>query len=150
MNIVIFMVPGLSLLFGLPMVILAVQMVLGLKTPIFPAFIRQRMISRAVLARGLELGLKGMAKVEPLIRPRLLWVSGSHMDRVHSVLALLLAVLVAFPIPILNLPPSFGVVVLALGLLQRDGLFVIASYVLAGWSLWLYGSLGQMAQRLVN
>ena len=150
MNIVIFMVPGVSFLFGLPMVILAVQMVLGFPTPIFPAFIRNGTIKRVFLVRGLEIGIRGMSKVEHLIRPRFLFLSGPHLDRVHSLLALLLAILVSFPLPVLNIPPSLGVIALAVGMMQRDGLFVIAAYAIAAWSLWLYKSLGHVAQMLVS
>ena len=150
MNMVIFMLPGLSILFGLPMVILAVQMVLGLRTPIFPRFIRHRTVRRDVLSRGLALGIRGMQKTEYLLRPRFLILSGPHLDRLHSMLALVLSMMVVLPIPFLNLPPSLGVVVLALGLMQRDGAFIAASYVIAGWSLWLFGSLSHVAQALAG
>ncbi len=150
MNMVIFMLPGLSILFGLPMVILAVQMVLGLRAPIFPRFIRHRTVRRDVLSRGLALGIRGMQKTEYLLRPRFLILSGPHLDRLHSMLALVLSMMVVLPIPFLNLPPSLGVVVLALGLMQRDGAFIAASYVIAGWSLWLFGSLSHVAQALAG
>ena len=150
MNIVIFMVPGLSLVFGLPMVILAVQMVLGFRTPLFPSFIRARTVSRAVLTHGLDLGIRGMGRVEHLIKPRFGFLAEHHMDRIHSLLALLMAVLMAIPIPLLNLAPSFGLIVLALGMMQRDGLFISGAYAIALWSLWLFGSLGHVAHTLVQ
>jgi len=150
MNMVIFMVPGLSIIFGLPMVILAVQMLLGMHTPIFPQFIRHRTISRDILARALDLGIQGTSRVEHLIRPRFLMLSSARMDRLHSLLALVLSVMVAIPIPFLNLPPSLGVIVLALGLIQRDGAFIMAAYIIAGWSLWMFESLGHVAHALAT
>lgn len=150
LNVVIFMVPGLSLLFGLPLVILTVQMVLGLRTPLFPAFVRRRTISRALLKRGLEISIGKMERIEHLFRPRFWLIAGAHMDRAHSLLALLMAVLMTIPIPFLNLPPSFGLIALALGIMQRDGAFILASYLLAGWSLWLFSSLGHVAHALAQ
>jgi hypothetical protein len=150
MNIVIFMVPGISLLFGVPMVILAVQMVLGLTAPVFPAFIRNRAIKCAILERGLDIGIRGVEKVEHLIRPRFPLLFGPHRDRFHSFLALVMAILVALPVPVMNVPPSLAVIALTLGMMQRDGLFVVLAYAIAAWSLWLYKSLGHMAQMLVN
>lgn len=150
LNIVIFMVPGFSLVFGLPLVILTVQMVLGFRTPLFPAFLRRRTIKGQALIKGLAMGEKGMRRIEHLIRPRLRVVAGPYMDRVHSFLALLLAVLMALPIPVLNLSPSFGLILLALGMMQRDGLFIAAAYGVGGWSLWLFGSLGRVAHFLVQ
>ena len=150
LNVVIFMVPGLSLLLGLPLVILTVQMVLGLHTPLFPSFVRRRTLSRALLVRGLELGIDGLSRVEHLFRPRFWLIAGGHMDRLHSLLALLMAVLMTIPVPLLNLPPSFGLIALALGIMQRDGIFIAAAYALAGWSLWLFGSLGHVAHSLAQ
>jgi hypothetical protein len=150
LNIVIFMVPGLSLLLGLPLVILTVQMVLGLRAPLLPVLIRRRTIQRVALMRGLDFGIRVLRRVESFIRPRLQIFAGPHMDRLHSLLALLLSVLMAMPVPILNLPPSFGLIALALGMMQRDGFFIIGAYALAGWSLWLYGSLGHMAHILAQ
>ncbi len=150
MNVVIFMVPGLSLLFGLPLVIFSVQMVLGFKTPLVPAVIRRRSISRLVLMRGLDIGVRGMARAEHLFRPRFWLIAGPHMDRVHSLFALLMAMMMTIPIPLLNLSPSFGLIALALGMIQRDGIFIAVAYAIGAWSLWLFGSLGHIAQILTN
>lgn len=149
LNIVIFMVPGISLLFGVPMVILAVQMLLGNTTPISPRFVRHRTIKRSVLAHGLGLGIRAMEQVEHLIRPRFTALFGPYLDRIHSLLALVLAILVALPVPVLNVPPSVGMMALALGVMQRDGLFVVAAYAIAGWSLFLFKSVGLVAHNLV-
>lgn len=150
LNVVIFMLPGVSLLLGLPLVVLTVQMVLGLRTPLFPIFIRRRAINRAALMRGIDLGIAVMEKVEHLIRPRFRFLSSAPVNKAHSILAMLMAVLMAIPIPFLNIPPSLGLITLSLGMMQRDGLFIVAAYGLAGWSLWLYGSLGHVAHVLAQ
>lgn len=141
LNVAIFMVPGLSILFGLPMVILAVQMVLGIRAPIFPEIVRARTIRRDLLIRGLEIGVRVMKKVERLTRPRAPFLSGPILGRVHCVLLLALSMMVAIPLPFLNLPPSLGVIVMSVGVMQRDGAFIAAAYLIAGWSFWIYESL---------
>jgi len=150
LNMVIFMIPGLSLVFGLPLVILTVQMVLGFRAPLFPAFIRRRSISAEAVSKGLKIGMRGMRRVEHLVKPRFAFLSGPYMYRLHSLLALVMAVQMALPIPILNLSPSLGLVVLALGMMQRDGIFIAGAYVIGMWSLWLFGSIGRMAHFLVQ
>lgn len=150
MNIVMFMVPGLSLILGLPLIIVTVQMVLGFRTPLIPAFVRRRTINRALLMRGLDVGSRSMVALEKHFRPRLWLIAGHHMDRLHSVLALFMAVLMTLPIPFVNLPPSLGLIALALGMIQRDGLFIISSYLIATWCLWLFGSLGHAAHVLAQ
>lgn len=148
LNIAIFMVPGLSIVFGVPMVILAVQMLLGLAAPIFPNFIYGKRIKASLFHRGLDLAVLALEKIEPAIRPRLLFLTSSWTKKLHSLAALVLAFLVAIPVPLLNLPPSVGLILLCIGLMQRDGLFILGAYMFAGWSLWLYESLGQAAQGL--
>lgn len=150
LNIAIFMLPGLSILFGVPMVILCVQMLIGHLTPVFPAPIRRRKISSALLHKGLDHAVTALEKIQPHIKPRFLLLTHPSAMRVHILVALVMAFMVAIPVPFINLPPTFGMIMLTIGLLQRDGVFVACAYVLALWSLHLYESLGQAAQNLVG
>lgn len=147
LNVVIFMVPGLSIFFGLPMIILAVQMVLGARAPVFPDFILMHRIEGATLQRGLVKAVEVLEKIERAVRPRfLVMTDGPWTMRAHGLVALLLGVMVAIPLPFFNLPPTFGMICLCVGLLQRDGSFLIGAYLLALWSFWLYESLHNAAQ----
>ena len=148
LNVIIFMVPGLSILFGVPMVILVVQMLLGINAPIFPAVICERQIRSTVLQKGLLHAAMAVEKVERFIRPRMLILTNANVIWLHSLIALLLGFMVALPVPLLNLPPTFGMMCLCMGLMQRDGVFVIAAYTLAAWSFWLYQSIGTAAHSL--
>jgi len=150
LNIVIFMVPMLSFFLGLPMVILAVQMVLGLKAPLFPAFIRRRTIARTALLDGLARAIYWVERIERYIKPRLAFLSAPALLRVHAFLALVLAILVTLPIPVVNVPPSIGIFFLALGLLQRDGVFIALAYAVGWWCLWLFASLGTVVHRVTG
>ncbi|MDP9126843.1 MAG: exopolysaccharide biosynthesis protein, partial [Pseudomonadota bacterium] len=84
LNIVIFMLPLVSILFGVPMIVLAVQMVLGLPVPVFPRFVRQWTIPGAALVRGLEQSIVWMRKIERYIQPRLLILSSPQFEKVHG------------------------------------------------------------------
>jgi len=148
LNTVIFMVPFLSILFGLPMIILSGQMVVGFRIPIFPRFVRQAVIKRDRLATGLEKAIKGVERIERYIKPRLSFLSNPHLDRLHGLTALVLAVMVAIPIPLFNIPPSIALILLGIGILQRDGLFIIIAYSLGFWCLILLKSLGHIAHAL--
>lgn len=149
MNVMIFMVPGLSILFGVPMVILVVQMLLGISSPIFPSVICQRKMSSKVLQKGLIHAAFVTEKVERFICPRFLLLTRKQFIWIHYLAALMLSFMVALPVPLLNLPPTFGMLFLCMGLMQRDGVFVGIAYALAAWSFWLYQSVGSAAHNLV-
>lgn len=142
LNIVIFMVPFASVLFGLPMVILAAQMVMGMQAPIFPSWVRHQTIKREPLVYGLGLAISWVQKIERFIKPRALFLSNPTLGRVHGLLTLILAILVSLPIPLFNIPPSLAIAFLAIGMLQRDGLFIVGAYGLGAWCLALFTSLG--------
>ena len=142
------MVPFLSLLFGIPMIILSAQMVVGLHTPIFPRLIRARTIPRPILVKGLDQTIQGIEKIERYIKPRLGFLSLPRLDRVHGMTALILSIMVSIPIPFFNIPPSLALALLAIGILQRDGFFIILAYSLGFWCLILFKSLGHMAHAL--
>jgi hypothetical protein len=145
LNIVIFMIPMLSFFLGLPMVILAAQMVIGFHAPLFPAFIRRRSLACAPLVEGLTRAIYWIEKIERYIKPRLIILSAPIFLRVHALLTLMLAILVTLPIPIVNVPPSIGIFFLAIGLLQRDGLFILLAYIVAIWCFILFRSLAVIA-----
>lgn len=150
LNIVIFMVPFISVLFGLPMILLSAQMVVGIHTPIFPHFIRDRTLPQKTLIEGIEKSIRGLLAIERYIKPRLCFLSDTRLNRVHGFAALILAVMVTLPIPLFNVPPSIALAVLAIGLLQRDGILITIAYMIGFWCLILFKSLGHLAQHLTS
>lgn len=145
LNLVIFMIPFSSALFGLPMVILSVQMIMGLHAPVFPHFIRRQTIGRNALVSGLERALPWVEKLERYIKPRLAFLTSPRLERMHGLVALILAVMVTLPLPLFNVPPSIAIFSLAIGMLQRDGLFIILAYAIGFWCLVLFKSLSNLA-----
>ena len=150
LNIVIFMVPFISILFGLPMVILAAQLVIGLRAPIFPAAIRHRTIRREPFVAGIDRAIRAVEVLERFIKPRFRLLSDPRLARVHGIAALVMSIMVALPIPVVNVPPSLGLVMLSLGILTRDGIFILIGYAIGVWCLWLFKSLGHIAHAVAK
>ena len=150
LNIVIFMVPFISILFGLPMVILSAQLVLGLRAPIFPDAIRHRTIKREPFIAGIDRAIRAVEALERFIKPRFTFISDPKFTRIHGLAALIMSIMVALPIPVVNVPPSIGLVMLALGILTRDGIFILIGYAIGVWCLWLFKSLGHIAHTVAK
>lgn len=71
-----------------------------------------------------------IAKFEKLSLPR--WHHAMILEnRIVSGLSLsVLALIVFLPIPFANIPGSIGMILVSLGILQRDGVFVLAGYLI--------------------
>jgi hypothetical protein len=140
--------PGLSTPLGLIIGIIGVRLALGRK-PWLPARLLDTRLPPKLFARVFQLTQKIVQWFERLLRPRLLWVTASpRREQMHAVPIALCALLLLLPLPLpfSNVIPAWGVLLIAGGLLERDGKFIIAGYVttlasvvyfaLSGSALW--------------
>jgi hypothetical protein len=117
--------PSLSLVLGVPLVIVAAHLVVfgegsGLPERVLSASIRTSALR--VLSR---LGGPVLRALEYLTRPRLPAVL--TWERSIGLVCLYLSVLLLAPLPFVNFAPGVCLVGLALGMVQRDGLLVLVS-----------------------
>ncbi|MDR5695856.1 MAG: exopolysaccharide biosynthesis protein [Armatimonadota bacterium] len=124
--------PGSAALIGLLNIGLAVQMLAGLRRPWLPAWIRRYRLSPSAMRRLRQGGIHVLRKLESLSRPRLLPLPESLVIRVVAFLLLLLGIVLFSPFPFMNTLPGLAILLLGIGLLNRDGLVLMAG---AGLSL---------------
>jgi hypothetical protein len=117
--------PGTSAVLGAPLLFLAAQAALGKKAWLPPS-IAGRSISRARFAAWVDRGQLWLARAGGLLRPRLQWLADPAPTRVVGALCLVLALILFLPIPLGNMPPALAISMLALGVLERDGVWVLA------------------------
>lgn len=122
--------PGGTTVFGLPLVLLAPQVLVGMRRPWLPRFINQHKFKGADLERLFGRLLPTLEKVELLSRPRLTFMFGPVGDRLTGLICTLLALILILPIPLGNLLPAATIATLSLALFQRDGVIALAGYVL--------------------
>lgn len=115
--------PGLAAVLGLPLVYLAFQLMLG-RAPWLPGFIAGRSMSteafRLVVARAAPV----LNRAERMLKQRCWPLVSPGMERVLGFVCLALAILLSLPVPLGNLLPAAAVCIIALALLERDGLWV--------------------------
>jgi hypothetical protein len=129
--------PGSSTLLSLPILLLAPQVAWGSDIPWLPRKLIEHPLKRDDL-RGLFRKLTPIVRrMELITRPRLKVMFGPIGERAIGVVCTLLAMVLVLPIPLGNLAPGATVAVLALSLLQRDGLLALAGYLMAGVSVGL-------------
>jgi hypothetical protein len=126
-------VPGVSTVFGLGIILIAIGITLN-RVPWLPRRILTRPLPTPALQQAFARGERIVARVERLVRPRWLPVTASAAGNVVHGLALVLAGgLLIMPlglVPFSNTLPALAVMLLALGLLERDGVFVALGYLM--------------------
>lgn len=126
--------PGTSTILGAPLIFLAAQVTFG-RRPWLPAIISQRSMSREdfnVLIRRI---VPWLERAEKLLRPRASVLAIPPMEYVVGLMCLLLAVVLILPIPLGNMLPALAISLMALGLLERDGVWISAGLFVAAIAL---------------
>jgi hypothetical protein len=117
-NILPSTVPFGNVATGIPVLIFSVQLLLGVEQALAP-----RVASV-------------LSWFERLLTPRLSWVTGQRAERFIGVVAIILALVSTLPIPFGHNLPALGLVLIGLGLIERDGLAI-----LTGAAIGLLGSI---------
>lgn len=118
--------PGFSAITGIPIILIALQMVMGRSTPWLPPKVRKYSFSRAKFAHFLSKALPYIRKLERLLHPRLAFMSSKPGERLTGAVFVLLAIMLSLPIPFGNFLPGLSMSLIALGLLERDGALMLA------------------------
>lgn len=124
-------IPGVSTAFGLVIILLGIGIAFN-RLPWLPTRLMERPLSVANLKPVLERGAKFVSRFDRLTHPRLRHLTSTVMlNRAHGLALIFSGVLLLFPlglVPFSNTLPALAILFFALGLLQRDGYFIIAGY----------------------
>jgi hypothetical protein len=119
--------PGASAVLGVVMMLAALQLTIGRHQLWLPAFLRRRSIPRGGFRRAVAQVAPLLKRVERVCRPRYSWLASGPSERLIGLVVLVLAFVITLPIPVIgNIPPGVAVAILAISLLERDGLAVLA------------------------
>lgn len=128
--------PGTSSVLGAPLIFLAAQLALG-RSPWLPPLIARRSIARKDFAAFVDKATPWLAKAERLLRPRLGALAHPPAEYLVGAVCFVLAVVLVLPIPLGNMLPALAICILALGILERDGLWILVGVALAALSLFI-------------
>jgi hypothetical protein len=143
--------PGLSTPFGLAVGLIALRLMLGQK-PWLPEKVLGRQIPPGFFGKVFKFAAGVVRILEKMLKPRLTFLTDTvPLYRTHAALMLLaaLALLLPLPIPFTNTFPAWTIILVAAGLLERDGLFILGGYVAFAAGVFYFVFLGEAAQRLM-
>ena len=135
--------PGLSTPFGLVAAFVGARLALG-RHPWLPARLQRRQLPPRFTSRVLGAATRVVRWLEALARPRLSFVHEQAVfQRLAGVLVMLSGLLLALPLPIplTNTFPALTIILVAVGALERDGLFFLAGCVMFVVTLAYFGLL---------
>lgn len=120
---------GVPQVIGVPIILLAGQMLVGRKEPWLPGLLLRRRAPASWLTRMADFAEKRMGWFERLSRPRLKALAHGFGEQLAAAFMILATTTIIMPLT--NTVPSVALALMAVGLIQRDGLFVLGGMVVA-------------------
>ena len=128
-NLLIANVPGISTVLGLPIVLLSLQAVIGQQGIWLPVRLKQAKIKKKALEGMVARAGKILRVTEKWVKPRLSFLVDDKAERWIGAYCLLLGLVLVLPILFGNFLPALALALIALGMIEKDGLFAIAGFI---------------------
>ena len=145
-------IPGLSTPFGLAIALIALRLSLG-QRPLLPKKLQRKELPAGFIGKVFTFAEKFLRFLEKFLRPRLTVLTDTPLlQQLHAVLMLVaaLSLLLPLPIPFTNSFPAWAILLLAAGLLERDGVFILAGYVVFAAGVLYFVFLGEATALLLR
>jgi len=115
---------------GTPILLFAIQMTMGRQEPWLPDIMRRPRLSRETFVRLMAYVARYLAIIESWLKPRWNWLTTDRMERVIGAYLIFLTLVLLVPVPFGNALPSFGIAIIAAGLLEKDGAAIIVGSII--------------------
>ncbi|MEM7597287.1 MAG: exopolysaccharide biosynthesis protein [Pseudomonadota bacterium] len=126
---------GVPQVVALPMMFVSAQILMGRRAPWLPEKLGARTISAQSLTGLADRAGPWLRRIEAISKPRLTALTRAPLDRIVGVALVLFSASILVPLPGTNTVPGFAVVIVSMGLLQRDGILVILGSIIG--TVWI-------------
>jgi len=127
--IILFALPNavipISWVLGLPILVLAVQMVIGRQEPWLPSIMERQQISNEMFNKIASYVVRYLQKIESFLKPRWCWLTTDIAERFVGIYLIFLTLVLIVPVPFGNALPAFGISIIAAGLIEKDGAAIV-------------------------
>ncbi len=144
--------PFLSTPFGLAIALISLRMALGQK-PWLPEKLLAKPLPPGFFGAVLRFSGRVLRVLEKFLRPRMAWLAETPwLARTHALAMGIAAIvlLLPLPIPFSNAFPAWLILLVAGGLLERDGGAILAGYGVGAGGIAFFYFLGEAAVRLLE
>lgn len=121
--------PGGKAVFSVPIILIAAELALQRDRVWLPRWLLRMSFSRATYQTASRKILPRLRAVERLTRPRWPVLTGEAADVVVGTICILLALMMALPVPFGDALPGLTLAIFGLAIIQRDGFAVIAGLI---------------------
>ena len=121
---------GIPQIVSLPLMFISAQIALGRRAPWLPKKLGAREVSKPGLITLAQRARPWLRRIEAISHPRLSVLTHAPADRLVGLALVLFSASIMVPLPATNTVPGFAVVVVAMGLLERDGILVLLGMIL--------------------
>ena len=121
---------GVPQIVSLPLMFVSAQILIGRRVPWLPARLAARRVSAASLAGLADRAGPWLRRIEAVSRPRLSALTRPPLDRLLGLALVIFSASILVPLPGTNTVPGFAVVIIAMALLERDGLLTLVGVVI--------------------
>lgn len=133
-------IPGVALIFSVPIMIFSIQMIGKRQSLWLPKSIGEKKISHEKIAKMIHVGTPILKALERFSRPRWIWMTSPLMEVMNGIALLCVAILLMLPVPLSNFIFGTILILFGLGTAEKDGLFIFLGYVLfASYVFFIYG-----------
>jgi hypothetical protein len=119
--------PGVSTIFGAPLLFLTAQLMLGME-PWLPRIITDRSLKRREFQKIVGAAAPWLHRAESIMKPRLGFIGQRPFVYLLGLMCLILSAILFLPIPLGNMLPALAVSIISLGLLARDGIWMLIGF----------------------
>tara|TARA_R110001592_G_scaffold52649_9_gene161313 strand:+ start:20561 stop:21181 length:621 start_codon:yes stop_codon:yes gene_type:complete len=134
---ILVLLPIVSFIAGIIILLVGLQMLLGLPMPILPKFIMQQQVDKRSFESFVDKVIPWLVRSEKYIRPRWFFFAHTIGQRLLGCLILLLALVSLMPLPFSNMPPSIALILISLGVLERDGVLITLGIFISSLAIFI-------------
>ncbi|MEL6488509.1 MAG: exopolysaccharide biosynthesis protein [Cyanobacteria bacterium J06634_6] len=133
------MIPGASSVMGPACLLLSLQMAWGRRMPWLPQRLLKYQLQEKFIDRVLWLISRAVKIIEKVSRPRWGRLTGrDSVWRINGICISWLTLLLMLPVPFTNPIPSVGILLLAIAMIEMDGLLMMLGYFVVGLNTALF------------